>query len=188
MAHQNPWKTKSSKRIYDNPWIRLDEDQVVNPAGGDGIYGKVHFKNRAVAIIPVDQGYNTWLVGQTRYVFGAYSWEVPMGGAPIDESPLECAKKELKEETGLSAKCWQSLLHLDISNSITDETGDIYLATDLTCGETDFEDTEDITVKKLPLSEALAMALNGEISDALSVAGLMRLALMYPAWFEGKQD
>ena len=98
--HENPWKTLSGKRIYENPWIRLDEYQVINPSGGKGIYGKVSFKGKAVGIIPVDDEMNTWLVGQYRYTLEEYSWEIPMGAVPHDETYENGALRELKEETG----------------------------------------------------------------------------------------
>lgn len=182
--YENPWQCLSSKEVYDNPWINVVEDQVVNPAGGKGIYGKVHFKNRAIAIIPVDQEGYTYLVGQYRYMLNEYCWELPMGGGPEDEDPLDCAKRELKEETGLSAQSWQQLLHLHISNSVTDEEGYVFLAEQLEQGEQALEDTEDISVKRLPLSEALAMCLDGRITDALTATSLFRLALMRPQWFD----
>lgn len=182
--YENPWQCLSSKEVYDNPWINVVEDQVVNPAGGKGIYGKVHFKNRAIAIIPVDQEGYTYLVGQYRYMLNEYCWELPMGGGPEDEEPLDCAKRELQEETGLSAQCWQQLLHLHISNSVTDEEGYVFLAEQLEQGEQALEDTEDISVKRLPLSEALAMCLDGRITDALTATSLFRLALMRPQWFD----
>lgn len=182
--YENPWQCLSSKEVYDNPWINVVEDQVVNPAGGRGIYGKVHFKNRAIAIIPVDQEGYTYLVGQYRYMLNEYCWELPMGGGPEDEDPLDCAKRELKEETGLSAQSWQQLLHLHISNSVTDEEGYVFLAEQLEQGEQALEDTEDISVKRLPLSEALAMCLDGRITDALTATSLFRLALMRPQWFD----
>ena len=182
--YENPWQCLSSKEVYDNPWINVVEDQVVNPAGGKGIYGKVHFKNRAIAIIPVDQEGHTYLVGQYRYMLNEYCWELPMGGGPYDEEPLDCAKRELQEETGLSAQSWQQLLHLHISNSVTDEEGYVFLAEQLEQGEQALEDTEDISVKRLPLSEALAMCLDGRITDALTATSLFRLALMRPQWFD----
>jgi len=180
----NPWQTVSSRPIYQNPWIKIVEDQVINPAGGEGIYGKVHFQNQAVAVIPVDENHYTYLVGQHRYVLDQYSWEIPEGGAPHGEDPLDCAKRELQEETGLRAKNWQQLLHLHLSNSVTDEAGYVYLAQGLEQGEQDLEDTEDIQVRHLPLSEALAMCLDGRITDALTITSLMRLALMRPEWFD----
>lgn len=182
--YENPWQCLSSKEVYDNPWINVVEDQVVNPAGGKGIYGKVHFKNRAIAIIPVDQEGYTYLVGQYRYMLNEYCWELPMGGGPEDEDPLDCAKRELQEETGLSAQSWQQLLHLHISNSVTDEEGYVFLAEQLEQGEQALEDTEDISVKRLPLSEALAMCLDGRITDALTATSLFRMALMRPQWFD----
>lgn len=183
--YENPWQCLSSREIYDNPWLNIVEDQVLNPAGGRGIYGKVHFKTRAVAVIPVDKNGDTYLVGQYRYMLNEYSWELPMGGAPKAEDPLDCAKRELKEETGLSAQNWQQLLHLHLSNSVTDEEGYVFLAEELEQGEQALEDTEDISVKRLPLSEALAMCLDGRITDALTVTSLLRLALMRPEWFDG---
>lgn len=173
---ENPWKTQSVKTVYENPWIKLEEHQVITPAGKEGIYGKVHFKNRAMAIVPIDQDGNTWLVGQFRYTLDEYSWEIPMGGGPIDQDLLESAKRELKEETGLSASKWTELMKIHTSNSVTDEWGLIYLAEDLSEGETEFEDTEVLQIKKLPFQEALNMVMKGEITDSISVAGLLKAA------------
>lgn len=170
------WKTLSSRVVFDNPWITVFEDRVVNPGGGNNDYGHVHFKNRAVAIVPLDEEGNTWLVGQDRYTLGINTWELPMGGAPLEESPLEAARRELKEETGLTAGKWTELMHLHTSNSITDEAGIVFIAEELTEGESEPEETENIRLRKLKLIEAVEMALRGEITDAISVAALLNVA------------
>ena len=175
-SHKNPWKTLDGKLIYENPWIRVDEFNVINPSGGKGIYGKVSFKGRAVGILPIDEEMNTWLVGQYRYTLNEYSWEIPMGAVPENEILEEGAKRELKEETGLDCQRLEFLCKIHTSNSVTDEVGFAYLATGLTEGETNFDDTEDISIKKLPFTEVLEMVLDGRITDSLSVAAIMRFA------------
>lgn len=170
----NPWKTISQEEKYDNKWINVTEYQVINPGGGRGIYGKVHFKNRAVGVVPLDKEGNTWLVGQYRFALDAYSWEIPEGGAPVEEELLECAKRELQEETGLTAERWTLLTTLHTSNSVTDEQGWVFLAEDLSEGLSMPEESEaDIKVIKLPLSKAVEMVLSGEITDSMSMIGLM---------------
>jgi 8-oxo-dGTP pyrophosphatase MutT (NUDIX family) len=172
----NPWKTLNNTKIYENPWIVLEEHAVLNPSGNPGIYGKVHFKNMALAIIPIDEAGNTWIIGQYRYPLDVYSWEIPMGGGPLELDQLESAKRELKEETGLKAEKWTEIMKIHTSNSVTDEVGYVYLAEGLTQGETEFEETEILQVKKLPFSEALEMVMSGEITDSLSIAGLLKAA------------
>ncbi|MBO3700013.1 NUDIX hydrolase [Roseivirga sp. E12] len=172
----NPWKTLSGKQIYENPWMKLDEYQVINPSGGRGIYGKVSFKNKAIGIIPIDKDRNTWLVGQYRYTLNEYSWEIPMGGVPMRENTETGALRELKEETGLMANKLEFLCKIHTSNSVTDEVGLVYLAKELIQGETEFDDTEDIVVKKMPFKEALDWVLDGRITDSLSVGGILRYA------------
>lgn len=167
------WKKLSSKVIYDNPWMTVVEDRVINPSGGQNDYGHIRFKTCAVAIIPIDDDGNTWIVGQDRYTLGEYSWEVPMGGAPKGEDALAAAKRELREETGLKAEHWTEVMRLHTSNSITDEEGFVYIAKGLQQGETEFDETENIDVRKLPLGDAIAMAQKGEITDAISVAALL---------------
>lgn len=171
----NPWKPQSRKKIYENPWFTLDEEDVINPAGGLSHYGRISFKNLAIGIIPLDEDNNTWLVGQYRYVPDCYSWEIPMGGGALNIDPLESAKRELKEETGLIASDWQEIMKLHTSNSVTDERGLVYVARGLTQGETEFEETEELLIQKLPLDEAIERVLRGEITDAISVAGLLKL-------------
>lgn len=173
---QNPWKTLSGKLVYENPWIRVDEYQVINPTGGEGIYGKVSFKGKAVGIIPVDNEGNTWLVGQFRYTLNEYSWEVPMGAVPPEESYENGALRELKEETGLIASKLWHLCKIHTSNSVTDEEGHVYVAEGLEQGKTEFDETEDIKVWKLPFSDALEMVMKGEITDSLSMAGILKYA------------
>lgn len=172
------WKKLSSRAVFENPWMTVFEDHVINPGGGENRYGYVHFKNRAVAILPVDERGNTWLVGQERYTLGAYSWELPMGGAPLGEDALAAARRELKEETGLTAARWSLIMRLHTSNSITNEEGFVYLAQELTAGEPEFEETEDLEIRKLPLSKAQDMVLAGEITDAISCAALLRSRLL----------
>ena len=169
------WKKLSSRTVFENDWMRVLEDHVVNPGGGENLYGHVHFKNLAVAIVALDDAGNTWLVGQDRYTLGEYSWELPMGGAPLEEAPLEAAKRELQEETGIRAENWQELMRLHPSNSITDELGIAYVATGLSFGDTQFEETEDLDIRKLPLQEAVNMVLDGKITDAISAAALLRV-------------
>lgn len=173
----SPWTTLASRLVYENPWIRVREDQVLTPTGSEGIYGVVKFRNRAVAIIPIDDKGYTWLVGQYRYPLQRYSWEVPMGGHPVADDPLQGAQRELAEETGLRAERFTELLRPDVSNSITDEVASVYVAQELTQGETDFDPTEQLAIRRLPFDEALAMAQDGRITDLLSVTALLALAL-----------
>ena len=173
------WSTLSREDIYENPWIKLEEHQVINPAGGKGIYGKIHYKNIAIGIIALDAENNTWLVGQHRYPLDEWSWEIPEGGGPIGRDTLESAKRELLEETGLKAKQWKEILKAHLSNSVSDEVAYIFLAQGLSEGEHEREATEaDMEVKKMPFKEALDLVMNGKITDAMSVMGILKVARM----------
>lgn len=174
-SSKNPWITHQTTEQYDNPWIRVTESAVTNPGGGEGIYGVVHFKNIAVGIVPVDAEGYTWLVGQYRYTLEQYSWEIPEGGCLKDkEVPLKAAQRELLEETGLRAQHWKEILRLHTSNSVCDEEGVAYIATGLTKGRAQPEETEELQLRRLPLSEAVEMVRRGEITDALSMIALLR--------------
>ncbi len=169
------WQLLDFEIVYDNPWIRVEEHRVVNPSGGRSLYGKVCFKNRAVGILALDTQRNLYLVGQHRYTLDEYSWELPMGGAPLEEEPLAAAQRELREETGISATHWAELMRLHTSNCVTDELGFVYLATGLSFGEPELEPTEDLAVRRLPLADAAAWVMDGRITDAISAAGILRL-------------
>jgi 8-oxo-dGTP pyrophosphatase MutT (NUDIX family) len=173
----NPWSTLSSREVYDNKWIQIVEHQVINPAGGKGIYGKVHFKNKAIGIVALDENNNTWLVGQWRYPLNEWSWEIPEGGGALESDVLESAKRELKEETGMVANRWTMIQRVHLSNSVSDEEGFIFLAEDLNHGESELEETEaDMKVWKLPFTDALSMVIEGKITDSLSVMGILKVA------------
>ena len=169
------WKTLDSKVVYDNPWITLREDRVINPGGGENDYGHIHFKKTAIGIVPLDADGNTWIVGQDRYTLGEYSWEVPMGASEEGEEPLETAHRELKEETGLTAGSMKQLMKLHTSNSITDEVGYVFVAEQLKAGETNFDEMEVLDVRKLPLEDVVAMIGRGEMTDAICVAAILRV-------------
>ena len=172
------WKTKTSTIAYENPWLKIMHEEVVTPKGTDGIYGVVHFKNTAIGVVPIDGEGNTWLVKQSRYTLNQYTWEIPEGGCPHGEEPINAAKRELEEEVGLLANNWQQLMTLHLSNSVTDEFCVVFVARDLCAGTQQLESTEDIEYKKLPLVDAIEMVKSGEITDGISVAALLRVALM----------
>jgi 8-oxo-dGTP pyrophosphatase MutT (NUDIX family) len=176
MQEESPWRTLGSRRVYENPWISVREDSVVRPDGEPGIYGVVHYKNTAVGVLALEEDH-VYLVGQYRYPLECYSWEIPEGGCPEDEEPLLAAKRELREETGLEAGSWRSLGEAYLSNSVADEYARWFLATDLVPGEQRPEGTEVIGVRRVPLREAVAMAMDGRITDALSVLALTGYAL-----------
>ena len=169
----NPWKTLSTRLIYQNPWIRLREDQVITPAGKSGIYGVVETKP-AIGIIPLSDDLHTYLVGQFRYTLNTYSWEIPEGGGQDGEDTLDGAKRELLEETGLQAGKWTFLGTLYTSNSFTDEVGYLYLAEHLQQGSSQPDHTEELQIKRLPFPDAWQMVLDEEIKDSLAIIGLMR--------------
>jgi 8-oxo-dGTP pyrophosphatase MutT (NUDIX family) len=174
----NPWQIIDERQVYDNPWINLTEYNVINPSGGKGIYGKVHFKNTAIGILALDEAFNTYLVGQYRFPLNAYSWEIPEGGGPSDQEPLLSAKRELLEETGLVATRWTKLMNFHLSNSVSDEYGVIFLAQQLTQEEPEPEETEQLVIKRLPFEEAYAMVREGQITDSMSVAAILQVKLM----------
>ncbi len=170
----NPWQTLNEQIPYENKWIKISHREVINPSGGAGIYGVVQFKNTAIGILPLDHEGFTWLVGQYRYTLGRYSWEIPEGGGPQEESLLGSAQRELLEETGMRATRWSPLLEMHLSNSVSDEYGVVFLAQDLSFGEAQPEETEDLQVKRVPFQEALDMVMRGDITDSLSVAAILK--------------
>lgn len=173
----NPWVTHTTEVRYDNPWVRVTHRTVTTPTGTAGIYGHVHYKNLGVGIIPIDDQDHTWLVGQYRYAVDEYTWEIPEGGCPVGTDPAETARRELQEECGLLAAKVDLLVECQLSNSVTDELGLVYVGTDLTAVDAAPDDTEDLTLRRLPVAQAISMALRGEITDSLSLLGLLRLGL-----------
>lgn len=174
----NPWTTLKSNTVYQNNWIGLTEHEVINPSGGKGIYGVVNFKNFAIGILAIDKDLKTWLVGQYRYPLKTYSWEIPEGGGALDVEPLESAKRELLEETGLSAQNWKELQRTHLSNSVTDELSIIYLATDLILGEAEPEDTEQLEARKIPFQEVYGMVMRGEITDSITIIAVLKAKIL----------
>ena len=175
---KNPWSTTSIEVKYENQWILVEEHNVLNPSGNSGIYGKVHFKNIAIGVIPIDEENNTWIVGQYRYPLNEYSWEIIEGGGKIGVDPLESAKRELLEEAGIIAEEWELLTTVHTSNSVTDEIGLIYIARKLSFTNALPEETEQLQLKKVPVSELIQMALDNKITDGLSLVGIFKLALL----------
>lgn len=172
-----PWRRRARRIAYENAWITVWHDDVTRPDGSPGIYGVVHFASLAAGIVAIDDDDRVLLVGQHRYTLDAYSWEVPEGGVPAGEDSLEGARRELREETGVVAAGWRELGRFHLSNSVTDEAGVLYLATGLTGGAAAPEATEDLAVRWVPFEEALAMTLDGRITDAIAIMGIQRVAL-----------
>ena len=173
---KNPWSTVSTRNIYDNKWISVREDAVIQPDGERGIYGVVHFKNIAIGVLAIEDDY-IYLVGQYRYPLERYSWEIPEGGCREGEDPLDAARRELEEETGLRAKNWRKLGESHLSNSVSDELAIWYVATELTLGERHPEGTEQLEVRRVPFVDALRMTLTGEITDSISQLAIMHFHL-----------
>ncbi len=174
---KNPWQVVAEKNIYDNKWINVTEFDVINPNGGKGIYGKIHFKNIAIGIVPLDENYNTYLVGQYRFTINQYTWEIPEGGC-LNESPLDAAKRELLEETGLKANNWQKVLEMHLSNSVTDEHCFVFLAKELTQHTSMPESTEQLVIKKISFDKVYNMVVQNKITDSISVAAILKTKIL----------
>lgn len=170
----SPWRTTASREVYANAWIRVREDDVVRPNGSTGIYGVVQFATAAVGVVPLHADGSTVLVAQYRYTLDRWSWEIPEGGGDPAAGLREEAARELREETGLTAARWTDLGPVEPSNSVTDQLGRVFLAEGLRQSRPQPDPTEHLRTWRLPVGEAVAMALDGRISDALSVVALCR--------------
>ena len=181
--HENPWTTLKSEKIYDSDWIGLTKHDVLNPSGNEGTYSVVHFKNLALGILPLDKDYNTWIVGQYRYPIDQYSWEIPEGGGKRDVAPLVSAQRELLEETGITANTWTKIQEMYLSNSASDEFCVLYIAQDLSFGEAQPEENEQLEMRKLHFDELYRLVESGEIKDSLTVAIVLKTKILM---LEGK--
>lgn len=174
--HGVPWGRGPQHTVYENPWIQVTHHEATAPTGRPAQYGVVSFKNVAIAVLPLHDDGTVTLVGQNRFALADYSWEIPEGGSPFGEDPLEGAKRELAEETGLAAAEWREVLWAQLSNSVTDERAIGYIALGLSNSADTHEadDTEEIVMVRAPFREVLDAALAGHLQDVLTVAMLLR--------------
>jgi 8-oxo-dGTP pyrophosphatase MutT (NUDIX family) len=175
---KNPWKIINRATVYENDWIRVDHHEVLDPSGGPGIYGTVHFKGLATGVVPIDEMGNVVLVGQYRFPLKSYSWEIPEGGGARSVPVLESAQRELREECGLVARHWMEIQCMELSNSVSDERSTGFLAWELSGVSAEPDETEKLQVARVPFWKAVERVKRGEIRDAVSVAALLRVALM----------
>ena len=180
---KNPWTVLEKKLVYESPWISVSHHDVLNPAGNLGTYSVVHFKNLAIGVLPLDENFNTWIVGQYRYPHEEFTWEIPEGGGKINVDPVESAKRELEEECGIIAKKFTFIQQMQLSNSATDEVAYIYLAQDLHFTKSAPDENEELYVKKIPFEDLYQLVLNGKVTDSLTVVAVLKTKLMM---LEGK--
>ena len=173
----NPWRRVRRSVVYENPWIRVLHDDVIRPDGQPGIYGVVHYRNLAVAVVVIDAEDRVLLVGQYRYPLDRYSWEIPSGGCPEGEEPVATAHRELQEETGYTASSMRLLIRSHLSNSIGDEDAYCYVAEGITPGPASPEGTEDLAVAWVDFSTVLQRIKAGEITESMTIMGIQQVAL-----------
>ncbi len=175
MAH-NPWKTTASRVAYENPWIRVREDQVIRPDGKPGLYGVVELRP-SVGVVALNARDEIALVGQWRYSLNRHSVEIPRGGsAPDEKDMLEVAQRELAEEAGVMAGHWQFLGVVDNSNGVANDPQSLFLATELTETAMNLDPEEDIVVHWVRFDEAIRMVMDGRITEVCSVAAILMVA------------
>jgi ADP-ribose pyrophosphatase len=180
---KNPWTTLDKKTVYESPWIAVEHHEILNPAGNPGTYSVVQFKKIAIGVVPLDEQYNTWIVGQYRYPLKTYTWEITEGGGDKDVSPVESAKRELLEECGIIAEQYKLIQELQLSNSATDEIAYLFVARNLSFTEAQPEENEQLQIRKVHFDELYRMVETGEITDSLSVAAVLKIKLLM---MEGK--
>lgn len=170
----DPWTVKAKRIGFRNDWFAIEEHEVIHPGGREGRYDVIRIRRLAVGVLPIDADGHVHLVGQWRFPLGRYSWEMPEGGAEPGEEALDCARRELEEETGFRAAEFRKVLEMDMSNSLTDERAVIFLATGLTPGAAAPEDVEVLKRRAAPFREVLARVVDGRIRDSMSVAAMLR--------------
>ena len=171
----NPWKTLSTSRIYQNPWFDVREDRVIRPDGQPGTYSVVSAARTATGILPLWPDGSLTLVGQYRYAIGEYSWEIPEGGGGLGDDPESIARRELLEETGIQAEKWEYLGRIHTSNCFVDEVCHLFLASYLTSGTPLPDAVEVIRLRREPFATVVQMVVDGTITDSISAAGVLRL-------------
>lgn len=168
------WKSDGETTEFENPWMRITSHPATAPTGAPATYVVMRPKNLAAGVLPVHADGTVTLVGQARFPLANYSWEMPEGGAPYDEDPLEGAKRELAEEAGLAAKTWREVLRMELSNSVTDERAIAWLAWDLSEVETAPDPTEVIALVRVPFMALMREIDRGAVRDAFTVATALR--------------
>lgn len=171
----DPWIVTGVARAWENAWFVLDRHEVIHPGGAAGEYTVIRPRRIAVGVLPVEDDGSVHLVGQWRFPLGRYSWEMPEGGAEPGEPPIDCARRELEEETGLLAGDYLKVLEMDMSNSLSDEQAVIYLATALSPGAYQPEATEVLKHKRAHFMDVLARVGSGAIRDSMTVAAVLRV-------------
>jgi 8-oxo-dGTP pyrophosphatase MutT (NUDIX family) len=170
----DPWTVKGVRRDFENDWMAIDTYAVVHPGGAEGAYSVVRPRRLAVGVLPIEADGSVHLVGQWRFPLARYSWEMPEGGADPGEPALDCARRELEEETGLSAGSFAPVLEMDLSNSLSDERAIIFLATELRPGKAQPEATEVLRHRRARFQDVLARVVDGRIRDSMTVAAVLR--------------
>lgn len=168
------WKSVGDETVFENPWMRISAHSATAPTGAPATYVVMRPKNLAAGVLPIHSDGTVTLVGQARFPLANYSWEMPEGGAPYDEDPLEGARRELAEEAGLAAGTWREVLRMELSNSVTDERAIAWLAWDLSEVATDPDPTEVIALVRVPFMSLIAEIDRGSVRDAFTVATALR--------------
>lgn len=170
----DPYVRLRSREIYRNPWLAVEAHEILHPNGEPGEHVVIVIP-KACAVV-VEDGADLLFTRQPRFGARRSVVEIVKGGSDGRETPIECARRELREELGITASSWRELGDLYEIPSIVSEPLALFLASDVQLGESDQERQESIELVRLPMRTALHYALDGAFDDAVTVAALFRYA------------